>query len=330
MVSFRGGWDSGRMNAMRVSRPGGVSALLAGALAGVLATSGCGQERSGDRPGGTGTTTAADGQSGSRGATVTEVKVNRSYWYAGFKVTLGAARLVPSAGSGGDRAPVVLIDATFQNLSSEDDAAPTEDLLLTSGTESYNELSDEHAELPEVPAQRSRTGVIAIEVGERFSLPDAVLTVGAPRSRQAVVPLARPDGLISLEPRPIKVGGRVYPDGRTDVFMTVTGGEVRADDPADHAQAADGHEYLMLSFTATNNGPAGMTYVFDRDLILILPDGTEVGHATFCSRAQVHVESHSTVKPEGPACFAVPVPVAGAYRFVWGEKKSKALRFSIS
>jgi len=135
--------------------------------------------------------------------------------------------------------------------------------------------------------------------------------------------------LISLEPRPFAIRGRAYPEGRKDVFVTLTGGEVRADDAAGHAQAPAGQEYVLISFSATNRGPAGMTYVFDRDLTLVLPDGTKAGNAGSCSRAQVHVQPNATVTPDGPACFAVPAPAAGAYRFVWDNKDSAGLRFSI-
>jgi hypothetical protein len=312
------------MNAIR--RGSGIAAVLIGALT----VAGCGAAEQGD----TGTVaasappaTAAASQSADPAAQP-DVRVNRSYWYAGFKVTLGTARL-SSASSGGGGSPVVAIDATFQNLSPRRTAAPSGELLLTSGADSYQEPAREHAELPEVPARRSRTGVIAIEVDDRFNLTDAVLTVGEPQSRQAVVPLARPDGLISLEPRPITVRGRVYPEGRKDVFVTLTGGEVRADDATNLAQAPAGQEFVLISFSATNNGPAGMTYVFDRDLNLVLPDGTKVGDAGSCSRAQVQVQPHATVQPNGPACFAVPAPATGAYRFVWDNKDSEGLRFSI-
>ena len=95
-------------------RGGGIAAVLAGALA----VSGCGAAEQGgtgkgdanERP-----ATAAAGQADSA-AGQSEIQVNRSYWYAGFKVTLGTARL-SSAKSGSDKAPVVTIDATFQNLS---------------------------------------------------------------------------------------------------------------------------------------------------------------------------------------------------------------------
>ncbi|MEH1127840.1 hypothetical protein [Micromonospora sp. CPCC 206061] len=305
------------MNAMR--RGGGIAAVLAGALA----LSGCGAaERDGAG------TVAASGQPATAAAARTDVQVNRSYWYAGFKVTLGTARL-SSANSDADGSPVLVIDATFQNLSPDRAAEPPGDLLLTSGADSYDKLSEAHADLPEVPAQRSKTGKIAIEVDDRFELSQGVLTVGEPRSRQATVPLARPDGAILLEPRPISIRGRVHPEGRKDVFVTVTGGEVRADDSANLAQAPAGQEYVLISFTATNDGAAGMTYVFDRDLNLVLPDGSKVGNAGSCSRAQVHVQPHSTVTPDGPACFAVPAPATGAYRFVWDNKDSAGLRFSI-
>jgi hypothetical protein len=294
------------MNAMR--RGGGIAAALAGALA----VAGCGAaEQDG---GGTATTAAVERPA--------EVQVNRSYWYAGFKVTLGTARLSPA--TGGPR--VVSIEATFQNLSPDFDEAPSEELLLTSGADSYDDLS-EH--LPEVPPLRSKTGTIAIEVDDRFDLSEAVLTVGEPRTRQAVVPLARTDGSILLEPRPITIRGKVYPEGRKDVFMTVTGGEVRADDARNLAQAPAGQEFVLISFTATNNGPAGMSYVFDRDLNLVLPDGSKAGDAGSCSRAQVHIQPNSTVKPAGPACFAVPAPATGAYRLVWDNKDSEGLRFSV-
>jgi hypothetical protein len=305
------------MNAMR--RGGGIAAVLAGALA-VPGCGAAGRRETATVPAGSSAVTTP--------AARPEIQVNRSYWYAGLKVTLGTARL-SSASSGGTRSPVLSIGATFQNLSPDRDAEPAAEFIVTSGSDSYDELSDEETELPRIPAQRSRTGVIAIEVDDRFELSEAVLTIGEPRSRQAVVPLARQDGWISLEPRPISVRGRVYPEGRTDVFATVTGGEVRADDPANLAEAPADQEYVLVSFTATNNGPAGMTYVFDRDLSLVLPDGTKAGNAGSCSRAQVYVQPHATSAPKGPACFAVPAPATGAYRFVWDNKDSQGLRFSI-
>lgn len=319
------------MNAMGMSRRIGRPSALAWLLTAALAASGCGDASGGREdaaPGGAEATTAGE-RPAAGDAAPTEVRVDRSYWYAGFKVTLGVARLIAPSGSGG-ATPVVAIEATFQNLNPADDAEPTAYALLTSGADSYDEMSKPHAELPEVPAQRSKTGVIAIEVDDRFRLADAVLTIGEPKTRQAVVPLATSDGLISLEPRPIKIEGRVHPGERNDVFMTMTGGEVRADSPSQHAQAAAGEEYVMLSFTATNTGPAGMSYVFDRDLNLVLPDGTKVATADSCSHAQVHIAPHSTVRPEGPACFAVPTPSTGGYQLVWDNADKRGLRFSIS
>ena len=292
---------------------------IAAVLVGALTVAGCAAADRGR--GGTAATSerAVTADKTSAASARTEIQVNRSYWYAGFKVTLGTARLLSA------KSPVLTIDATFQNLSLDREREPPGQLLVTSGADSYKEPSREQSKLPKVAARQSGTGVIAIQVDDRFDLSKAVLTVGEPRYRQAVVPLGRPDGLISLEPRPLTISGRAYPEGRKDIYITLTGGEVRADDARSLAEAPAGQEFVLISFKATNDSAAGMSYVFDRELNLVLPDGTKVGHAGSCSRAQVHIQPHSTVQPDGPACFAVPAPATGTYRFVWDNKDTEGV-----
>jgi hypothetical protein len=322
------GDDGGAMSGMVKARLR-VALML---LAGVLAVAGCGspgscEDSSTDSLDGA---AAGDGASGGGRVAATEQQVDRSFWHSGFKITLGLARLLPPPSGSDGAAPVVTIEATFQNLSREHDARPPDYLLLTSGGHAYNEPSTDHEKRPEVPAQRSQTGMIAIEVDDRFALADAVLTVGEPTERQAVVPLGRAEGLVSLEPRTLAVGGRVTGEGgrKSTFFMTVKGGEVRADDPLLHVQAPTGKEFLMLSFTATNNSAAGMAYVFDRNLTLRLPDGTRVGHAG-CSRAQVHAQEYSTVSG-GMVCFEIPTPATGEYTLVMDNVESGGLRVPIA
>lgn len=118
---------------------------------------------------------------------LTEIQINKSYWYAGFKVTLGAARIVPSSSGQGQ---AVTIEGVFQNLSPERPGKPTPDALLSVGDRSYSEMDRPLLDLPEVPAQRSQPGVYAFAVDERFVLGDATLLVGKPpagrrRSRSA-------------------------------------------------------------------------------------------------------------------------------------------------
>lgn len=302
--------------------------LLATSAAIVLAMAGCapgsgggGTDPEGNDP--TGSADAAD--SPAPAAALTEIQIDKSYWHAGFKVTLGTARIVPSSFGG----KAVTIEGVFQNLSSEHAEAPTEEALLTVGDRSYAELDHPLLDLPEVPAQRSQPGTYAFDVDEHFVLPEAVFIVGKASDRQATVPFTGPDGLVALEPQPVSVSGKVLGTKTGNVFMTVSAVEVRADEPYLHGQAPTGQEFLRFTFSATNNSDAGFAWVFDRDLHLKLPDGTSIGTADNCSRAQIYPPPHATATG-GLACFLVPAPANGEYLLSWNRYAKGALRVPVN
>ncbi|RKE05215.1 hypothetical protein [Catellatospora citrea] len=289
----------------------------------VLALAGC-------VPGAGGPTADPTGSSAAAGspapAAPTEVRIDKSYWFAGFKVTLGVARLVPS--SFGD-AKTVTIEGVFQNLSSEHPGTPTSHALLTVGDRTYAEPDHPLSDLREVPPQRSQPGVYAFAVDEHFALADAVLVVGTPANRQATIPFTGPDGLVALEPRPLSVTGKVLADKTGSIFMTVASAEVRADEPLLHGEAPTGKEFLQLKFSATNKTDAGFAWVFDRDLHLKLPDGTSIATADNCSRAQIYPAPHATADG-GFACFLVPAPAGGEYLLSWHRYEKGALRVPVN
>ncbi|WP_166378463.1 hypothetical protein [Catellatospora methionotrophica] len=258
-------------------------------------------------------------------AAVTEIQINKSYWYAGFKVTVGTARIVASSFGEGK---AVAIEAVFQNLSPEYPRSPTSDIALTVGDRTYAELDNPLSKLTEVPAQRSQPGVYAVTVDEHFVLTEAVLVVGKPTLRQATVPFNGPDGLIPLEPKPVSITGKVLREKTGSVFMTVSEAEVRADEPLLHGQAPTGQEYLRVTFTATNNTDAGFAWVFDRDLHLRMPDGTSLATADNCSRAQIYPAPHATATG-GLACFLVPAPATGSYVLSWDRFDKGALAIAV-
>lgn len=257
-------------------------------------------------------------------APATEVQVNKSYWHQGFKVTLGTAKIVEGSFS----PKAVVLDATFQNLSSKYERRPTTTALVTVGSQAYAEVDDPLTKLPEVPAQRSQRGAYAFAVDDDFTLAGAVLIVGEADVRQATVPLSRAEGLVALEPKPIDVKGKVTREKSGVVYMSVLSGEVRADDPLLHGEAPTGMEFLTVSFNATNNSEAGFAWVFDRDLTLKLPDGTSVATADNCSRAQILPNPHSTAFG-GLACFLVPAPAGGTYTLLWSTYAKGALKITI-
>lgn len=304
------------MSAMRKLRLPAASAAI------VLALTGCVPGTGGPAADATASAGASDGP---EPAAPTELQINRSYWYAGFKVTLGAARIVPSSSDGGR---AVTIEGVFQNLSPEHPDTPTSDALLAVGDRTYAEVDDPLLRLPEVPAQRSQPGVYAFAVDEHFVLADAVLVVGRPADRQAMIPFAGPDGLVALEPRPVSVTGKVLRERSGSVFMTVSAVEVRSDEPLLHSEAPSGQEFLRLAFSATNDTAAGFAWVFDRDLNLRLPDGTSIGTADNCSRAQIYPGPHATATG-GLACFLVPAPAAGVYLLSWNRYEKGALRVPV-
>jgi hypothetical protein len=256
----------------------------------------------------------------------TEVQINKSYWYAGFKVTLGTARIVPASSGGGQ---AVTIEGVFQNLSTEYSRTPTQDALLTLGSRTYSDLDTSLRDLREVPAQRSQPGVYAFAVDEHFVLRDAVFVVGKPANRQATIPFIGTDGLVALEPQPVPVTGKVTREKTGGVFMTVSAVEVRADEPYLHGEAPAGQEFLRLTFSATNNTSAGFAWVFDRDLHLKAPDGTSIATADNCSRAQIYPAPHASVTG-GLACFLVPAPASGVYVLTWDRFEKGALRVPVN
>ncbi len=305
------------MSAMRKLRFLAATAAIGLALTGCVPRSGAGVA---DPP-----RSAATPES-SAPAAPTEIQINKSYWYAGFKVTLGTARIVASSFDSGQ---AVTIEGVFQNLSPEYPATPTLDALLTVGDHTYSEVDHPLLDLPEIPAQRSQHGTYAFDVDDHFALADAVFLIGKPSDRQATVPFTGLDGLVALEPTPVPVTGKVLREKSGSEFMTVVGVEVRSDEPLLHDEAPTGQEFLRLTFSATNNSDAGFAWVFDRDLHLKLSDGTSIGTADNCSRAQIYPAPHATATG-GLACFLVPAPATGAYLLSWDLYEKGALRVPVN
>ena len=131
------------------------------------------------------------------------ITIGDDIWHAGWKVTLGEARL----GQDERGSRTVTINAIFENLSNQTSTFNSR-IVLTSGGNSFGDIGSEQ-DLPNVPGLLSNTGLLAIEVDDPFSLDDATLTIGNPDNNQAIVPIgpASPDTLVSLEPLRIAVDG---------------------------------------------------------------------------------------------------------------------------
>src|SRR5262245_31732506 len=97
-----------------------------GIVIALLALSACGPQTQSDG------STDANGSAGAPGgAAATELKVDKSFWHHGFKVTLGTAKVVE--GKIDDVTRAVTIEATFQNLSLEYEGHPIQYAVVTVG-----------------------------------------------------------------------------------------------------------------------------------------------------------------------------------------------------
>jgi hypothetical protein len=242
----------------------------------------------------------------------TTTQIDESFWHAGWKVTLGEARL--AEGDFGTR--TVSIDAVFENLSSSTSTFNSQ-LALTSGGESYASSALEQ-ELPEVPGGLSGNGVIAVEVDETFSFDDATLIIGNPENNQAVVPLGPGgDDLVSLEPREIAVTGTATAGA---VTVAVERAELRADLPDWSDEVEAGSLALTIYFSATPSSgiQIGQGVLQSENVALKLPDGTAVAVRSD-GRSGVNEllqGREGTTIRDLQVRFIVPAPAEGDYAFV--------------
>lgn len=295
--------------------------LAAAVVAAALALAGCGKPTgSSDNSGG-----AGNGGAG-KTADANHLTVGASFWHSGFKVTLGDARIVAAGGGAltpsGDRA--LAVAATFQNLGGLTTHFAAE-MVVASGGQFYTEAA-EAQKLPELPGKASSPGVIAFVVDPAFRLADAVLTVGASGQRQAVVPLSHPRDAVTLEPRPVVVTGKAH--ASTVFYATVTGGQVRADNPESYDEAAAGHEFLRLSYSATNEGPGVLDILYGFLNHLVLADGSTVSAAVGCGNPQLDPGPHGHADG-GVSCFELPSPISGKFTYSISDDNSQGLTFTV-
>jgi len=271
------------------SAAGMVPVLALAALAGCSGGSGQGQATSTTSP------LAALGASGTIKPAVRPV--NKSVWFAGFKITMGAATLHQVA-SGSRR---VDIDATFANEGS-DQVSIGAPLELVSGGQHY-QIDAATAQLPQVPGKSTATGLLSFDVGQDFSLDDAVVTFGRPAHQQATVPLGSAGRLVTLQPVPLKVGGSVA----SGVFkLDLTGGEIRSDSLRNYVEADTGKRFLSVAFNLSSTKSENFS---GANLALQWPDGTTVAP----DDAPVVIVDPGPGQQNQTARFTVTDPPTGTY-----------------
>jgi len=296
--------------------------VLSLSLIALVACGGGGEEEGAETPAGATATTAAQTTPTEAGATASPsdagaeasptvpppvtVGVSKSFWHGGWKVTLVEATFATTIDDWGIRTTGVSIEATFENLGDDDDVFNSH-LVLAAGGKNYAEPTSDQ-EIPEVPGKLLQTGKITFAVDPEFEFDDAVLIVGRPENNQATIPLGPAGGdFVSLEPREVSVAGQAS-SGR--ITISLNGGDLRADIPADHGEMKKGWLALTLRFSASmaqgNYVDANVMYDY---FALTLPDGTSVA----ADDGPIESISQGTTLPDLFLRFGVRDPAQGAY-----------------
>lgn len=264
----------------------------------LVVTGGC---RSGaDQKQAAATTTPLAGADG--GSTIKPAvrPINKSVWFGGFKVTLGAATL-HQVTPGSRR---VDIDARFENQGG-DSVSITGALDLTSAGQHY-QVDAASAQLPQVPGQATGSGLLSFDVDRNFSFDDAVVTFGRPAHQQATVPLGSAGRLVTLQPIPLTVTGSLT----SGVFkLDLTGGEIRSDSLTNYVEADSGQRFLRLVFNLSTSKSENFS---GANLALQLPDGTSVA----ADDAPVVILDPGPAQQNQAARFTLKDPTAGHYNLV--------------
>ncbi|MBY5161444.1 hypothetical protein [Salsipaludibacter albus] len=197
--------------------------------------------------------------------------VDQEFWHSGFRVVLGEATV--EARRDADDEVVghdLLLAGTFDNLA-EDEGTFRPDLEVVLGDTTAPASTD--TEWPTVGGGLSTDGVLVFEVEPGFDPATAVLVVGSPDQARAEVPL-QPDAgtLVALPPEEVDLAGTMSLDL---LDITVTGGQLRWDLPAEFDEVPAGDRALTLDLTATSR-KSGNWGINATDFALALPDGTAV------------------------------------------------------
>ena len=231
----------------------------------------------------------------------TAATIDKTVWFAGFKLTVRTATLKTDPDSG---AGTVDLAVTFSNQGSDPVRFDGQVKLGWGGSNDKFDITT----LPTVAAGASSDATLSFSVDDRFRFDDAVLTIGATDHHQAVIPLGTTGQLIDLAPIRIDLGGFVNAGG---LKATVTGGELRADVARSHLELDRTQEALFLSMDIAWTGTGN--YILGRNNFgLVLPGGNQVT----ADEGPIDVLNPGATRSNETVRFTVPEPASGSYALV--------------
>lgn len=244
----------------------------------------------------------------------TSQAIDKTFWFAGFKVTLGTGTFTPPS--------KVEIETTFENLGADTARFDGSLVLNTAGN---GITSTDLTDIPEVPGGTTGKGSIRFDAGPGFEFEGADMTVGTIEHQQARIPLGSGGVFVSLEPRPVTITGSTTAG---QLKLDAHDGELRADIPATHAPTEQNQLALTINFDVTNSGTGGGGYpLADDNFALTTPDGTTIAP----DDAPIELLGRQATKTNLSARFLLDSPSAGEYTLLLREDETDGeLKFTIA
>jgi hypothetical protein len=243
-------------------------------------------------------------------------QIDKTFWYGGFKVTLGKATYGPLK--------QVSIAAKFDNESTESETFEAE-LVVQTPANNFIADSGNQDDVPKVPGKSSGTGTLVIPINRTpFSFAGSNLIVGTAARAQAKVPIEGGGTLVDLAPKPAAIAGSVT---AMTLTLAVKSADLRYDVLKTHEQLKVGKLSLNLTFSISFTNDMQDEYPFSgNNLTLRLPDGTVVGSEDV---EIMQLKTRTTVQDQFVR-FTVNNPPTGKYGLILTDDKvSQELAFTL-
>ena len=237
---------------------------------------------------------------------LTDVPLDATVWFAGYTIHASHARLDPAGGT-------VTVDVQFTN-DQDDNGSPCplllEDIGLVVGGQRAMLWADRCPDLS--PGTSTRTTLdadLGPEALEGLDLGDAAVELGGPEQHRANIPLdGRP--ATSGSPSQHEVSGSL--SGEVTSFVVehveVVPASCSSWSPLTFPPGRADEMAVIVTGTATSTYPYQLSYGKYR---LTLPGGTQLASNNGAS----HLLDPGVPERDIRACFLVPTPIAGEYRF---------------
>lgn len=259
---------------------------------------------------------AADQDADKSAGKKTTAKVDKTIYFAGYKVLVKSLAYTPASDSDAvSFNPNLVLQATVTNLGdqSQDLSSTSMEIDLASGNHHWR---GEFPDIVSVPGKASSDTTIGFSVDKGFSVDSGVLTFGSANLAQSVMPLASTGDLADNAPTTVSAGDPITAKHKDASFtVTVTGGQVRSDYPGEFKQSDKGKRMLVLKYDvafAAKDKDASESFGYD-DLSISAEGGDTV---TAYDRSSAQYTVAHTLSPGETkhfvAEFVIDEPTDGA------------------